>query len=130
MGGENVLVTEEPPKEGESCIEDERPNKQEPNNSKARVFARGDNCHGRQDVADEGAPHVSHENPCRGPVVQQEAQAAGGNCQTNYSNRWIALSQEEPPQAGNHSLRSSNAINPVHEVVGIGQPYDPKHRDH
>ena len=136
MGCEHVLAVAQASQEGERGVEDERPNRQHPKDraggGDGTRLSQAEKRNDGERIAEECASHVAHEDPRRRPIVQEEPKARGRQeeRQTRDQGTTGHPSQAGPAHCGDHGLCAGQPVAAVHKVVGIGQPDDPKPRQH
>src|SRR5690606_9192191 len=143
MGGEDVLSSCEPAKEGRARVGDEGPDAGDSSREETRIIdglrsarrgisggervRRSEDRKRREEESEERASDVPEEDAGRMPVVNEESEARSSRDETHARDPRIAdrRTKPEPCRARDDGLRTGDPVDPVHEVVGVRESDDP-----
>lgn len=131
MRGEDVFAFEGAADEGDACVHDEGPHQEGAEHEGVAAFTCGEERQDGEGVTEEGAACVAHEDLGGRPVVKEKAEAARGDGKRDPIDEVIvcARGEEHPTEGGGESDTARNAVDAVHEVVGVGETDDPQEGD-
>lgn len=129
--GEDVFAFEGAADEGDACIHDEGPHQEGAEHEGVAAFTCGEERQDGEGVTEEGAACVAHEDLGGRPVMKEKTQTARGDGEGDPIDEVIvcARGEEHPTEGGGEGDPARDAVDAVHEIVGVGETDDPQDGD-
>ena len=134
MRGEDILASRGATQEGDARVHDERPQDGGAEHERVAAAMASRQREDGKGEAEERAGNIAHEDAGRRPVVTEEAETGRGNGQGDPKGKRILESAERggeshPTERRGKCHAARDAVNAVHEIIGVDESDDPQKRD-
>ena len=131
MRGEDVFAFERAADERDARVHDERPHQERAEHERVAALIGREQRQNRECITEKRAGNVAHKNFCGRPIVREKTQTARGDGKRDRKHKTVAHVRREhhPAQPARKRDAARDAVNAVHEVVGVGESDDPQKRD-
>ena len=130
MRSEDVLTFDSAADECDARVHDESPKEERAEHERVAFLVGGEQRHDRKTVTEEGAGNVAHENFGGMPVVSEKTETARGDGERDPKHERVRQivdvgCEQCPAQTRRERDAARNAVDAVHEVVGVRESDDP-----